>query len=664
MIKFQITDSIKEGSVPLLYIKGPQLDSTFHIAMNNEVFHKYVPENRTQSILPTTISIDGTIEDTNPIMASKSMMLPKTSTPRPLWYKHQVGKNHPTDTLYLYHKTASGTGEDAKQQIKSSISVYDHERNEVNINWDIEIESYDAASSSYEINLYTDRRSSERISYMISYDAIDRSTSRIYRNHFEFINSYQYVWFTPKIDTSNGDILIDSISEDKSDCIGLYFFGPGTRQYEITSTTIELEKQNPADPWNSITIDGKSTAELCSEINNVDIFFHAVPLNDTILNDNELDIVGPADCDRNGRKIQIVDHINVSYLDNAKIKVDLLGKRNEDDMWFLKINNGMFLKTFAGDDYIFTLSDDELDDEFRSRYWTTATIDAGHPWKQLGSYIDVHYRDAIKKSVLFVDYEHIMLFDKKIIPESLKVYVDDVEVTSSISDIDVFGGRIKLDMQLDPNKSIKATYAYMNDRYEYRELNLNPRLRMRYTDKYNVNIFQKYIGIYMKPLQKVNGYKASRTIYHTIHDSYYDLLDYITEINKEGENAVLLAITQLRDPYDMDDIEILDIRQAGGRLKDGLNIKSLIKKNPEVEFFAPGHARIGGLEYPASGINIINLPQAIIEETDFDDTADDPELDDDEYADPTGRLTTKKVQEIVKKHTAVGHLSIVEYYDD
>lgn len=162
-------------------------------------------------------------------------------------------------------------------------------------------------------------------------------------------------------------------------------------------------------------------------------------------------------------------------------------------------------------------------------------------------------------------------------------------------------------------------------------------------EEINTSNIKKDTKINLKKCMTWVSYSQNGKDYLLENRSYNNSTVFHTFKEVDNPDTILLAKIYVRPNSNSDSINLVDIRQRGGGLKEFITKEILKRNEPQSEFYWD----IGywdGESYPENAVLIIRLPKYILKE----------------YG---GKFAKQEVEEIINKHLTYGTLVIIEYTD-
>lgn len=373
----------------------------------------------------------------------------------------------------------------------------------------------------------------------------------------------------------------------------------------------------------------------------------------------------------------LTDQYGIRYESRASIsiappKADIL-----DRIWFLRINNGDFIKDYGT---LYRYDIPEYSDQVFNPYepYRFATLKECDiltdgliklPDEKIRIYVgeSLHIDIIVKDSDDNVIHAASTISSKDGSPFIDEGGAHDVAWDSElIHSFDEAGGFVKLNAQLQFSDKVYASYYYSEDYYVFTSLNVNPISNVTAGD-------YRYV-FYLVPEGPSNPTRE-RAIYYLMVDDLgviqycsqkggdgnidlatgiegslsYDkdvdnFIDRYTTIGDDSQSTHYLLVGEvtLTDPYRNDDLEVIDTRIQGGGIVADYDIDTGIDAHPEIKWYED----IGywdGQPHAANSVLLVKLPNEIL-------------------SDYGGSFEKAEVQDIVEKHVALGTCVVVRYY--
>lgn len=373
----------------------------------------------------------------------------------------------------------------------------------------------------------------------------------------------------------------------------------------------------------------------------------------------------------------------VRYVDTPNI--ELLSPLIDDNSmpWFIRVRNGSFITTYNDIRYTYRLPE-----------FNTQAFNPMAPYKQVAEELVQVVSDnlvALPHTPLAVDTWPLDVIIKDKHGRVMYAFTTNtgkhgtdylVEGTDTgvnwdankIMSYDSTSGLVQLNVLLKDYYQVYATYYYTEEYYEYQLVNFNPLS--------NQDVLENFYVFYLVPEASANSNLGVQTVsLHylrvgqdglikacsqdgtngepDIKDLLVDLVSYgrptfgagtfltsyslecSTGADGESRRYLILGEVSVVQQTCIDDLTILDDRQAGGGIKeDQVTAAKII--NPEVLWYTD-IGMGGGISYPGYATVIVQLPHCLL----------------DTYGGP---FSENALQEIVKQHLAFGHYPIIRYY--
>lgn len=231
--------------------------------------------------------------------------------------------------------------------------------------------------------------------------------------------------------------------------------------------------------------------------------------------------------------------IFVKYPRNRNSKIAALEPHNipHDLPWFIEISNDKFTRTVDSNTYTYRpierLSQNVINDSYTIK-------SSKEDIKKIDEFtIKTNYND------LFVTHNN------NGIPTNITIYNSDTDISDAIDWIDNARGLIKLTRSININQANNyIEYQYKIFNIQYQGANLNPYMVFNHT---NNNVIDKFIIIYMMPLEELIPSKGKSLFHATVYkypERYEDVedwqkgIDIATEYiegNSDGQGTILLT---------------------------------------------------------------------------------------------------------------------------
>jgi hypothetical protein len=341
-------------------------------------------------------------------------------------------------------------------------------------------------------------------------------------------------------------------------------------EFLVTATTISLRFGTDED---TVQYTSKSIPELVSAINRTSIPVRAVALSRAIIL-KEGELIGsdsyrtvPGDFpvyDRlpeDGVVIRITRY-SVKYDRLSNVKLLPPYPDGPGLPWRPVISNGAFTQEFRGRRFHFSIP------EYGDQVWS---LPYGRPFKDVSSAPVTVKGDGVIQLPRFPVHwtENNMLFFADGAPLS----------TSIIEDVDVFNGLVYLRPGFVPTESLRVDYVYLETNYIYPYINLNAHFA------HSPDLIDKFVVLYMLPMESLVGSRTKRTIFHEVGDSLFGTIDSIENTNPDMPQAIIGAYS-VQQIVSSDRATTLDTRVKGGGLRSQAGVKSPVHAIDDVQVIA------------------------------------------------------------------------------
>ena len=372
--------------------------------------------------------------------------------------------------------------------------------------------------------------------------------------------------------------------------------------------------------------------------------------------------------------------IEYSIKYEARASISILSPKANilDRIWFLRINNGSFIRQYGADLYKYDIK--EFGEQLFNPYQPYKfAIDQRCEILEDGivklpdDNIKVYVGESLHINVIIKDKEDNVLYASSTVPSrDGDPFIDsdgvhDINWDSSlIHSYDEKGGFVKLNAQLKFSYNVYMSYYYTEDKYEMSDLNINPISNINAGD-------YKYV-FYIVPGGPSNTSREKSIYYLQVDDSglivycsqrggdgnvdlattIEGILDYdkgasnfiesytTAGADSQATHYLLVGEVSMVDLYRSGDLSVIDIRLRGGGLREDYDVDANIDVSPEIKWFED----IGfwdGQPHSGNTILIVRLPYSILK-------------------DYGGIFEKNEVEAIVNKHMALGTYAAIRYY--
>ena len=349
-----------------------------------------------------------------------------------------------------------------------------------------------------------------------------------------------------------------------------------------------------------------------------------------------------------------------------------------DRIWFLRVNNGSFIRKYGADLYKYDIEEfsGQLFNPYQPYKFAVdqrCEILEDGVVKLPDDNIKIYIGESLHIDVVIKDKEDNVLYASSTVqsrdgdPFIDSEGVHDVNWDNSlIHSYDEKGGFVKLNAQLKFSYNVYMSYYYAEGKYEMSTLNINPISNINAGD-------YKYV-FYIVPGGPDNTSREKSIYYLQVDDSglivycsqkggdgntdlattienilYYDkgvsnfIENYTTAgVDSQATHYLLLGEVSIVDSYRSGDLSVLDIRLRGGGLREDYDVDANVGDHPEIKWFED----IGfwdGQPHSANSVLLVKLPYSLLK-------------------DYGGNFEADEIEAIVSKHIALGTHAAIRYY--
>ena len=375
----------------------------------------------------------------------------------------------------------------------------------------------------------------------------------------------------------------------------------GTSVVIVGSTTITVD-------GSIFTFTSKSLSVLAAEIGralpdvSVSSGIDAVPLADDL-------VVYVGDTTPSGGVVVRFKGMVAALTERTRIRVLKPHSETWHAAWWARINRGTFRTTIAGIQYTFSIP------EYASQPWSPRF---GRPYME-------HIQALCKvRSANAVELPRGPVLGERGVTV---LYQNGTKLnTTVISDVDENNRIVYLNNDLNIGDRITADYVYREDSYIYRGINLNPSLQ------HAPYLVDQFVLFYLLPWKSSTGSKITTTVNHVVGTSIESCIGLLPDYLELP--IVVLGAIRTRQIEEANDVNVQDARTQGGGVIDDLDAESI---EPEGMFYGD-IGSVDGRGYPGNSVIISRIPKSVLDTFAHDE-----------------------IMEIVRKHVALGTVTLVDY---
>lgn len=647
MLRLALLDRVPNNAANLAWAQAPTARADLILSKLN--YYHLTPENLTAVFGGLIHAATGitTLETDEVLVSNLSVVHRDVRTPQPLFFIHRVGVD-PLTNLARYEivntEAAAVSLAEARLVLLRRLQITDQAGNlDRTLNWDLRIISKNA-SGRFIIDLYVDRLNDQGITFFLQYNAFDTSAGQELPNHREVINP------TP---IEAGQVIEQIGVKFVVTTIAATGLAPGIALFPGTGAppTVEVNATGIVIGPTGIPR-GLPIADLVATINDLDQDIFATPLSTS---GEEVLLTGIFTPSTFGTVIR-QDLVHIKYRDDTLVEVRPFRQLNAQDRWYARIGIGTFIRTEGSIEYIYSIP--EFDDQIFSTRFGTGT-----------------YRETVEKPRIIGAFT--LAVKRKPIFKGSTVKLlgagGQTDITSLIKDVDLNNGFIYLRSPVSDDDDLEVSYAYSEDTFEYREIDLNPTLA------HNSDIREKFVGIYIVPSKirdisdlanPITIAEQDRTIFHVVADTVQGVKDAIEDptltftpsipnANPVAYRPILLAIVQPVQTGEVDQVKFVDTRTRGGGLDEDLRKKDFPFREGEM-YWDIGFWE--GEPFQESPVVIVDFPDELIGTGLPTITREFPVPTG--FVAPIGLLSLQDIETRVGKYRAAGTLAILNPRQD
>ena len=374
--------------------------------------------------------------------------------------------------------------------------------------------------------------------------------------------------------------LVGSPSKNRAPALAIY--GRQTiADGDLTVSTTEIQLDDGVDTY-TINYVGKSLREVAEEISINAQEFEANPLNEvSYLSTGDLVRYTGDDTLDEGLIIRIEGHV-IKYREDVRVRLLLPADTDPRLPWYARIDTGQFIKSHNGIRYFFSVP------EYNRQVWSTYF---GKP------YVDQTNSRVTRVTPKILVCPRTPLFWER---GNIKVRINGRLQSGIVEDVDEFNGLIYLTKSIDIADSPTVDYTYREDRYVYRDINLNP----------SINHMPQFIGqtvlFYLKPSSDSLGRKWGHAVFHSVAPT---IEGAVNQIPVGDVPTVLLGALTVRQVNTISEVKLTDTRTRGGGVKHALYDEA-VKINRHL-LAATDRGTWDVVPYPGNAVLVMSLPATL-----------------------------------------------------
>ncbi|MHA2063321.1 MAG: hypothetical protein ACXABY_02950 [Candidatus Thorarchaeota archaeon] len=330
-----------------------------------------------------------------------------------------------------------------------------------------------------------------------------------------------------------------------------------TLTIQVGSTSLVIRYNTPSADERTINYSGRSVKTVVDEINQQGIPIRAVALSRAlILNDDDfVPILGAgfvqipdgfdpySRIDPNGVILRIRRYtVRQKSLEQIKILPPYLEPATLP--WYPRVRVGAFTQKFKGRTYHFGVP------EYEAQTWS---LRYGKPFRDIQGAVPASLGNnayQVSRKPIFWNGENILLFNG-----------DSPISTSVIEDVDIHNGIVYLNKQVFISDELTLDYTYLERSFEYRHININGHFTQ------NPSLIDKYVLLYLLPLEGTATTRKKRTLFHVVADSIEEAIDSIN-VDEDSIPIAIIGAYNIQQVFASDRANMLDTRVKGGGLAD------------------------------------------------------------------------------------------------
>jgi hypothetical protein len=371
-----------------------------------------------------------------------------------------------------------------------------------------------------------------------------------------------------------------------------------TYKVSLTSTQIGITKSGGI-PF-LIRYVNKTTREVASELNNSPYPIEVRAIADiSFLKETEL-LVSGTDIpesfpliDRgnvNGSVIVRAKRWSVNFEKLSYISVKPVYDEDGNKPWWPLVGNGSFMHKENGVTYHFGVP------EYKNQTWSHTY---GFPFMD----VDGETVNQETSTKIRLDRSPLLYKNNNIVFTSADG--DQIFPSSIIKTVDTMNGIVYLNENASIPPDALVYYTYLERNLVYKDININGHFVQ------NPFMLNKYIVLYVLPINSNSGINRQRGVYHSVGDSIPDAINNI-ESTFVLEPISIIGAYYVRQHSDLENANMVDSRSFGGGLRED-NVGELAAQKFLQSQFFNDIGRVEGIAYPGAGAIVVDIPEYLKE---------------------------------------------------
>lgn len=686
MLRLKLSDNPPPDACLIGYYSGTEFGADEHLGLLDASWEW--PENRTGREDAVQVVHHGTpwdaITSGDVVIGNQSARIRDLTEPTPLPWGHRIGNNTAfgRKEYYVFNPLANTYSpttqvEDIIAELKRDIRVINADGTlATDVIWDLDLVDSGGdngkitlgASFGWRVYIYVNKKPDRFRPLLVRFTAVETAVDAagdpvVVHNFEELINAAPYITGTvaePGTTPASTGYVLELQSDNTlrlvlgssppANAMAVAFWTDTTdRDWQVVASGFNKDLHIRVDSTTTIlgtvhNINLLSVREVVQEINALNLDVKATALLDAPSCDLA---VTTGTIDQFGANPALMEnHVFAYYENDTRMFIDLPADQSRSEDWHAVIDGSPIRYTIT----------DTADPQYGYELTYNLSESAWMPFSGLNS----THLEEIDEPIALLSERFGSVRHEDIDLTTLRLKMDGVLSNALIEDYDASSGILRFSRDIISGEDITVDYCY-NPGYKvvFDAIDLNPG-QLHLPDSYRL-----YIGLYVIPNTVVPpggspvshaptiGYVVANTI-SEIAAAISNLTDAVSGLSL---NAKLLGIFQSNSQGEASDVGVLDVRSHGGGIAEGLDLESIFKDAPEVQFFSD----IGywdGQPYAGSGVIVIQGPSTIL----GNDTSM-PGLiapADGGLFDTTGRQNIDDIRRRLKKHHTVGHYGVVD----